>query len=128
MLSEGDIKIVSYNVLYPQKAFVNLLLTSPFIRYEYQIQTLLPQLAGSNTDFAIFCLQEVTQDYIDAIDRIPGSLEGFLMTPPDSSLIYSDFPVILTKLNYDLLYNKNKLLICLFKDNDVNFIGKRPFY
>ena len=110
-LTPDQIKVISFNVLFPERSFFNLLLTSPFRRYEYQLEVLFPELVDDNNQFSIICLQEVTVDYIQSIERRLSGLEGYTYSPPDKKMLDSHFPIILTKLDFDVIYNRDRVVI-----------------
>jgi endonuclease/exonuclease/phosphatase family metal-dependent hydrolase len=81
------------------------------------LNSLFPSLSPE-----ILCLQEVTLYYIDQLEQSDFFASGYSHTPVPEVLIDDHFPMIVSKLPFDLLYNQDHILICLFEKEGVNFI------
>jgi len=103
---EQMMSLVSYNVLYAVKNKILRLLLDPERRFRFQFDEMFPKL---NAD--IYCLQEVTTEYIEMMEKSKFYKEGFSHTPPDEKRINNHFPMILTKLPFKLLLNEDRVVI-----------------
>jgi endonuclease/exonuclease/phosphatase family metal-dependent hydrolase len=118
---ELPLKVTTFNVLKPAQIWdiVQGYVATTEPRYKYQIDTLFPQL-----DQDIFSLQEVTPEYIELLEDSEFYKSGnYEHTPADALNKYGHFPMIVSRLPFDLLYNKDHILICLFKSGDKNIIA-----
>lgn len=48
--------------------------------------------------------------------------QGFRHSPPDTKRTAMHFPMILTDLPFDILYNEKRVVIALFTHQDINFL------
>lgn len=87
-------------------------------RYAYQFNTMYPKI-----DADIYCFQEVTEEYIDLLEGSEFYKSGgFTHTEPEQDRKDKHFPMILSRLPFVCLYNKDRTVIWLFERDDVNFI------
>lgn len=114
------IKVATFNVLKPAE-FWNVVqgyFAAAEPRYKYQLETLFPQL-----DEDIYSLQEVTPSFIDMLEESDFYKSGgYSHTPADLTNNYGHFPMIVSRIPFEILYNKDHILMCLFKKNNKNFI------
>ena len=73
-------------------------------------------------DADIYCLEEVTPLFIDRLEKSKFYKEGFEHTPIDSEKVKAHFPMIISRLPFVTLYNKNRFCICLFEIEGINTI------
>ena len=115
------LSLVSYNVLFPVKKLVVKQLLDADRRYQCQFNEVFPEL-----DADVMWLQEVTSDYVEALENSKFYKEGYQHTELTGSLHHE--PLIVSKLPFTVLYkpdsheSKIRFLICLFCKEDINFI------
>jgi mRNA deadenylase 3'-5' endonuclease subunit Ccr4 len=104
MVEKPIMSLVSFNVLYATSNSYIKALTSQTARYEYQVETLFPKL-----DADILCLQEVSLEYIEILEKSKVFKDNYQHTPADPQLIH--FPMIVTKLPFQLLLNEHRFVV-----------------
>ena len=114
---EPMLTLLTFNVLFPIYLQPFGFITDYNTRYQYQLEELFPSM---NAD--IICLQEITEEYIPELERSELIKQGYKFTPPMPPTYSSHYPMILSRLPFELLYNKERFCICLFTKDDVDFI------
>lgn len=100
------VSVMNLNVLFPFYYHPLASISDYETRYNYQFDELF-------TDYKpdILCLEEVTDEYVEMLEDSDFYKSGYQHTPLSTD--ESDFhhPLIVTKLPYTLLYNKNRFVI-----------------
>ena len=116
MVDRKQLRIATYNVLYCPKIWMIKLFSASKLRYDYQINSLLPAL-----DLDILCLQEWTQEYLKILRENKLS-QNYQIFNYESTRAKSHFPLIISRIPFIELLIRDRAIYGLFELGSIYFI------
>lgn len=116
-ISKPFITISTYNVLNPVRIPILKQLLAEDVRYEYHVQHLLLSLKAD-----VLCLQEVTEKYIEYINKTPSLKDQYYLTKPPISREETHFPFIMSKSKFVVLKNFDRCVLVAMEKDEVGLL------
>ncbi|CAI2373410.1 unnamed protein product [Moneuplotes crassus] len=116
LVKRDNLKIATYNVLPAPKCGISRWLSAPRLRYNYQIDTLLPSL-----DADIIFLQGCTREYLRLLLQ-SSLLEKYMGSSHEATRDKQNFPVVLSTIPFEELLIRDRAIYCLFECNNKPFV------